>query len=396
MRILYLQPGRGIGGAKVSLSYLLQTTPDAQSSQLVLSPPAEDIFTEMLGQQVEKIHTLYLPTWNKSLGRSAGWHLLSFLVRLARGWYVWPAIQLAKILISERIDLVHTNSSICPVGAQAAWLTRRPHVWHVRERIGSDGLFLLKTGDRLSALLFKHLSNVIICNSEYTAEFFRRYGVKPKVIRNGIQLDAFANSKERGIALRRELGLRNDLPLIGMVGSVRSKIKKHDVFLQAMAAVRNQVPDIQFVIFGGTSNPDASSYTREMHDTADRLKIADNVVWADFIEDVPAIMHSMDIMVHPTSKEGSGRVVMEAMAAGKTVVAVRSGGVQELVQDGQTGYLVSPGDWISLAEATQRLLEQPGLRREMGECAKVYAKVHFSHENTAVTIQNLYQSLLSP
>jgi len=291
--------------------------------------------------------------------------------------------------------LVHTNNSICPVGAFAACVTRKPHVWHVREPLGKDGQYPLTTGDKITAKLFSRLSKVIICNSQYTATFFQSHGIEVQVIYNGIETAKFNEPALREGKLRQKLGLRVDDLVVGIVASIRSEWKEHDVFLRVAAELLKSLPQYRFVVFGSSSDLQATPYTRYLAKLAEKLKVNKQLIWADYIDDVPAIMHSMDIMVHPTSKEGSGRVVMEAMAAGKPVVAVRSGGVQELVQDGQTGYLVPPGDWISLAEATQCLLEQLSLRREMGECAKVYAKEHFSHENTAATIQKLYKSILS-
>ena len=83
----------------------------------------------------------------------------------------------------------------------------------------------------------------------------------------------------------------------------------------------------------------------------EELGIFASVTWAGFITDVPGMMGSLDILVHPTAKEGSGRVVMEAMAAGTPVVGVRAGGVSELIEDGITGLLVEDNDEKSLGEA---------------------------------------------
>ena len=394
MRILYVQPGHGVGGAAVSLYNLVRSLPAADcSSQVALQTPMDSVYVRMFSGCVEKVHILpYLPTWNKGPIRGFKNRFRHEMSKFKLGWYVWPTLQLSRIIIREQIDMVHTNSGICPVGALAAWLTHRPHVWHVREPLGTDGEFPLILGDRLSANLFKRLSRAIVCNSQYTADFFLRYGVQPRVIYNGINLAEFEDSQEREIALRRRLGLRADVPVVGMVGSVRSKLKEHELFLRAMALVRKQVPNVQFVIFGGSSNPDVSTYARSLHDLASRLQFT--VKWADFERDVPAMMRSLDILVHPTSQEGSGRVVMEAMGAGKPVIGVRSGGVQELIQDGETGVLVAPKDPVALSGATINLLVDSTRRRQLGARANAYAREHFSHDVTAASIRALYQEIL--
>lgn len=395
MRILYVQPGRGIGGSKISLYHLLRDASSGQVSHVALTTPYEPEYHQMISDHVEKIHYMYLPSWQKrKLSDLRKW-ALSNLFRFRRGWYLFPIIRLVSIIHREHIDLVHTNNSICPIGAFAACVTRKPHVWHIREPIGKDGLYPLTPGDKITAHLFPRLSKVIICNSQYTATFFQSRGIEVQVIYNGIETAKFNEAASRKGNLRQKLGLRVDDLVIGIVASIRTEWKEHDIFLRAAAELLKSLPQCRFVVFGSSSDLQATPYTRYLAKLAEKLKVNKQLIWADYIDDVPAIMHSMDIMVHPTSMEGSGRVVMEAMAAGTPVVAVRSGGVQELVQDGKTGYLVQPNEPTALAEATQRLLDNHDLRSEMGKRAKVYAKEHFSHENTAATIQNLYQSILS-
>lgn len=394
MRVLYVQPGPGIGGAKVSLVHLLRGMPASQSSQIVLSPPAERQYLDMLDGLVEKVHEGWLPGWQKRAGASLPNRARYALSLLLRGWYLAPSIRLARLIHQEHIDLVHTNSIITPVGALAARLAGRPHIWHIREPVGSDGLYPLSPGDRLAARLLRALSREIICNSHYTAAFFIRHGIRPRVIYNGLDLAQFKGGQERGLELRMEMGVPPGAPVISMVGSIRSQVKEHTLFLQAAAKISEQYPQCRFVVFGGSADLEASAYTRALRDTAASLGLDERLVWAGFVDDVPAMMHSLDVLVHPTSQEGSGRVVMEAMAAGKPVVGVRAGGVQELIQDGATGYLVQPKDATALANSTGQLLADPILRQEMGTRAQFHAQNNYSHKKTADSIQALYTEII--
>lgn len=395
MRILYVQPGPGIGGAKISLASLLGSKPPEQLCQVALSSPPDLEYVRTVGGFTEKIHHLYLPTWQKKQSAGLRKQLLFAISRLIRGGYLVPTARLASIIVKEHIDIVHTNSSVCPVGAFAAFLTRRPHIWHVREPLERDGGFLLAPGGRLAACLFKYLSAAIVCNSQYTAGFFRQYGMQPRVIYNGIRLEEFRNSQERGQLLRDQLNLRRRDPVVGMVGSLGAQWKEHGLFLHAAAVVHNNYPTCQFVVFGGLSDLDANLYTKSLRELAARLQITPDLTWAGFENDIPALMHSLDILVHPTSQEGSGRVIMEAMSAGKPVVSVRSGGVQELIQDNETGFLVPPKEPQTLANGIEKLLEDPTRRHQMGEAARVYAWQHFSLDKTVESIQSLYREISS-
>jgi glycosyltransferase involved in cell wall biosynthesis len=238
------------------------------------------------------------------------------------------------------------------------------------------------------------LSSAIICNSNNTTAFFKRHNIDTRIIYNGIDLQEFENAQERGRDLRTRLGLEGERMMVGMVGSVKSNWKKHALFLQTVALLREQFPECQFVVYGGSADLDATPYTQQLMETAQALRITDRVTWVGFTEDIPAIMHSLDILVHPTAQEGSGRVVMEAMAAGKPVVGVRSGGVQELIQDQITGFLVQPDDARALAEATGTLLIDAKLRERMGQNGKSTVREHFSVEKTAALVQDLYREVL--
>lgn len=395
MRVLYVQPGYGIGGAKISLVHLLRTLPDTQTSLIALSSPADRHYMQMLDGLVEKVHELLLPGWFKGPNQNFFQRIRHTLSLVRRGWYIAPSMQLARLIRQEHIDLVHTNSAVTPIGAIAAWLAGRPHIWHVREPVGCDGQFPLAPGDRFSSRLFNYLSREIICNSHYTAAFFIQNGIQPRVIYNGLDIKQFENGNERGRQLRCSLGLQQETIVIAMVGSLSANWKEHDVFLRVASALKDRQPGCQFVVYGGSSDLNATPYTRSLQEMASALGLADRLAWAGFVDDVPAIMHSFDIMVHPTSNEGSGRVVMEAMAAGKPVVGVRGGGVQELIQDGLTGYLVPPGNVKALSNAIDLLITAPSLRRQVGAQAQTYARKNFSNDRATTATCNLYAEVMN-
>ncbi|MFQ5929590.1 MAG: glycosyltransferase, partial [Acidobacteriota bacterium] len=106
---------------------------------------------------------------------------------------------------------------------------------------------------------------------------------------------------------------------------------------------------------------------QKLKEKVKRLDIETSVIFTGFWSNVPEITAILDISALPSFYEGMGRVVLEAMAARKPVVATRVGGLTELVEDQVTGYLVPPGDVDVLAERLERLITRPNLRREMGE-----------------------------
>jgi len=115
------------------------------------------------------------------------------------------------------------------------------------------------------------------------------------------------------------------------------------------------------------------------------------VLLAGFRPDVLSLHKAFDIFVMSSVTEGLGTSLLDAMAAGKPIVATRTGGIPEVVADGETGLLVPPRDEEALADAIVRLLKDPDLRREMGEAGRVRARNLFSLERMVQNTLNVYQ-----
>jgi len=396
MNVLYVQPGPGIGGSKVSLYHMLKCAPPSQKSYLALSAPALEEFETMVKDYVEGIFYLELPTWQKYKRRNIQEKIREPIGDTIRLINLIPATKnLVTILRQNNIDLVHTNNSICAAGAIAAKLTKLPHIWHIRESFGAHRQFKPILGDVITYWLIKNLSKVIICNSKYTAEPFSEHRVQPVIIQNGLDVGIYAETKQNDSVLRTKLNINENEIVIGMVGNLTTELKRHVDFLQIASAIKDKHQNVRYVVFGGSNNLDQTVYTQRLAIQAKEMGISDRIIWAEFCNDTTAVMNCLDILVHPALTEGSGRVVMEAMAAGKPVVGLRSGGVQELIQDELTGFLVQPGNIQAMAERVDQLVSNPALRERIGINARKYAQEHFSDQESMNAIVRIYQKLVA-
>ena len=395
LKILYVQPGPGMGGSKISLYHMVKCASSSQKSFLALSAPLQKDYEALVQPFVEKIFYQEIPTWQKYHRHTLMEKLRAPCGNAYRIMSSIPAaIKLAKIIKAEKIDLVYTNNSITPVGALAGWITNTPHVWHIREPIGSKRQYQPILGDALTHWLMKNLSNVIICISAYTAESFRDRQIKHLIIQNGIDLTDFLNQDSQGASIRSQYAIKQDEVVIGMVGNLSTKYKRHNTFLDMAQVLLKEHHQLKFIIFGGSSNLDQTPYTRSLAEQVNSSGLSDKVIWAEFIEDTPAMMNSVDILVHPALTEGSGRVIMEAMAAGKPVVGMKSGGVQELIRDGENGFLIQPGNDQDLAEKVKLLLADEDLRQNIAGNARIYAHSNFSNQANMRAIEDVYQNLV--
>jgi glycosyltransferase involved in cell wall biosynthesis len=214
---------------------------------------------------------------------------------------------------------------------------------------------------------------------------------KISVIRNGVDLSRFDNAPPRA-QLRRELGLAEDTPLVGVISRL-APLKGLEHFLEAAAIVRSRVPGARFLIVGEPGAME-NEYLGELRQYAERCGVAGDVIFTGLRGDVPAVLSALDVSVMPSLNEALSNVVLESMAAGAPTVATRVGGTPEAIVDGVTGVLVPPADSPALADAIVHLLHDTRLAAHLGSAARARIVDHFSVKRMVRSTEDLYVELL--
>lgn len=401
MRVLYVLPGAR-GGAISSMLAVLRRVPRERLQGYVVVPPSRPEQLREIVADAAVCRSLLMPWWNAKTRLPLSRRPLVWAgAALRSGWHVRPVRTLSHWIREWRIDLVHTSTSQVIDGALAARLTGIPHVWHIREEIGAQGIFRFWLPEPLLARTFGWLSDAIVANSEFTAGFFRRHGLGAQVVvvHNGIDTSAFREGA--GCALRERLGIRAENTLVGMVATPTAMMKRHDLFIDMAARLEDEFPAARFVVFGELPEPAGwlhGRHWRYMEALRARVQahgLKDRFVWAGHCPDVAAMMDAIDILVHPFGREGFGRVAVEAMAAGRPVIGIRSGGVAEIVADGETGFLVDAEAAEPLAAATARLLKDPGLRKAFGACGRELAATRFALDVHVARLMQVYRHAIA-
>jgi glycosyltransferase involved in cell wall biosynthesis len=174
---------------------------------------------------------------------------------------------------------------------------------------------------------------------------------------------------------------------IAMIARMNDPAKRHDVFLKAAARLAAKHPKLEFVLVGdGPLRPG-------LEEMAAELGLGSRVTFLGDRRDVPAVLAAVDISVLPSISESLSNAIMESMAAGVPVVACRIGGNDELIRDGENGFLVEPGNDEELAERVETLVNQRELRKSFGAVARNDAQ-NFSSEKICEQYERLYMSLL--
>ena len=204
----------------------------------------------------------------------------------------------------------------------------------------------------------------------------------------GLDLDRYVNCEEVRGQFRRELGLDQDVLLVGIVARL-VPIKAHELFLEAAAIVAGRFPQIRFIVVGdGERREDLESLVRQ-------LGCEGQVLFLGWRQDLDRIYADLDLAVLTSRNEGSPVSLIEAMAAGLAVVSTRVGGVPDLVQDGMSGMLVESEDIGGLAEAIVSLLGDPQRRKALGEVGRRRVYPAYSADRLLGDMDHLYSELLS-
>jgi glycosyltransferase involved in cell wall biosynthesis len=367
-RILYVHGIEAIGGAERDLIALLKTL-DRHKWEPHVVCPGRGPLCEQLNTIAVPAHALSLPPWRKSL---ALFQRRSAVLRLGT---LVDQIDPAMIHVNDIWWVPHTLQAVanrrCPV----------PIVAHVRQEI--EPAKVKRYGlDRARA---------VIAISRQVEQSLTAGGVSVKNVRtvySGIDLSEKPLTHENQ-AIRRMVGVTNEAVLLGTVANLFAR-KGYEVMLRALPAIVDAVPTVHYVIVGS----DDHNYADRLKGLAHELKIADRVHIVGFQDPVQPFLASLDLYVHPALMEGFGIAVVEAMAMGKAVVATTTGGLPEVVEHGETGLLVPPGDAESLAETVVSLLRD-GIRREqMGRNGKVCAHEKFSLGTSVKNMEQLYGEVL--
>ena len=338
--------------------------------------------------------------WDRKY-RMPAWKRAAFAFSMGmRTWFgAKPVSALCRKIKEWNIDLVHTSTALTLDGALAARLAKKPHIWHVRERIGQRGLFRFWLPDPLLVRTFDTLADWIVPMSRFAGSVFfeQNRTRKVQVIYDGIDCTVYG-LPEAGPELRRALGIAPNQVLVAMVANLGGTMKRHQLFIEMAKLVSSQYPNARFAVFGAV--PTGSSrihnagtrYAVHLQRLVQELDLGERFIWAGFHEDIPEVMGALDVLVHPCEIEGFGRIAIEAMAAHRPVVGPSSGGISESVVSGCTGFLVEPGHVGAFADATMRLLSSPELRGTMGAQARSHVEKKFRIEHHVQQVTSLYEA----
>lgn len=295
----------------------------------------------------------------------------------------------------HKYAIVHTHSSKAGMlGRLAARLAgvpgiiHTPHVFSFQMRVAHWRQAWYSRLERLAA----GMTDIFVCVSRQEQKVAIAQGLAPEdkfvLIENGIDdsdhADAAEIEHQRSI-LRAEHSIAPDAPVVAMTGRF-ARQKGHRFLIEAVARIRGEFPSLKLVLAGGGKE------THTIQSQIHHLGLEDATTMLGECENSTVIHRMADIVVLPSLWEGLPYVLIEAMAAGKAIVASGVGGVTDAVVDGENGIIVPPGDVDALSEALVRLLQDRELSNRLGKNARATAVEKYGIEKMINRLEEIYES----
>jgi glycosyltransferase involved in cell wall biosynthesis len=374
--VVFLEQQSWLGGAQRVLEATLESI--GPEYERIVTFPDRGPFRSALEER--DIETLDLPIGNYRPGQKSFMEKMSFA-----GRSLYCGLKLAGFIRRRQVALVYINGPRCmPAGVIAAWLTRRPAIFHLH-------LFLTRRLDiALVALLARRVSRILACCQAAGASLLsadQRLAAKTDVVYNPLpELPTWPSPHER------KPRSSSDHITVGMVGRITEK-KGQLLLLRAVGGLPLEIRrKIRLLIVGAEAPrclPDFV-YAQNLRAEAARLGLENQITWTGYLADTKPCYALMDFLVHPAlPPEALSIVILEALNAGIPVVATKTAGIPELVQDGFNGLLVPPEDEVALRQALELIIENAAARERLQAGARAGLDERFLPERFSFSIRSI-------
>jgi len=291
---------------------------------------------------------------------------------------VW---KLFKLINKHKIEIIHTDGPRNTLYAGiVATIKNIPLIWHVRA-----------SNQDLYDQILKRLSSKIILVADALQSRFKLkdHDQKFVTIHNGVDLSIF-RPQEIDKSVRQKYNIDNNELLISVAARIE-RLKGQKYLIEACGKLKNKIKDFHILLAGEVTD---FSYLRECQDKAAEFGIKDRVIFAGQLKNVSQILNATDIFVLPSLFEAFPRSVIEAMAAGKPVIATNVGGCSEAFDDKISGFLVPAMDSAALADKILLLAKNRNLRERIGSEARCRVEKMFEVGDTVKQTEKLYYEVL--
>jgi glycosyltransferase involved in cell wall biosynthesis len=389
VKVLYLHHGTILGGAPLSLLYLvreIERQPNVEVELACHSPTMQDFFSRNLKSPVR--------AWKDPL---------TFFGRYLIGYVPLDSVQRRKLFLNElrrvprsiwwqyrgvreiKPDIVHLNSSVMFTSALAAYLAGIPIVWHVREPVQGE-----VWKQKVSGFVIRHLAQKVIAISEVEAQHLGGDGHKIKVVYNPLNIEALREELYDPAVERKKLGLKLEDKVIVTLGGASPRKGA----LEQIQAMKYVDESTKLVIAGPPLPADsADEYHQQLYQALAELP-PNKVIFTGVLENVASLLAACDVLTFTGMTPHFPRPVFEAWLMNKPVVVFDMEGVSNQVTHNVNGIIVKELNGCALGEAIAKLFDDPTSMRKMGEAGRQKAEERCNPIFVAKKVLFVYQEAL--
>jgi len=375
INLLYIITKLELGGAQKQLLNLIRCLDKERFSTL--------LFTAQEGLLAQEASSIADLTLNKSRYLERAINPVKDLLAL---------IELSFFIKKNKIDIVHTHSSKAGIlGRLAARLARvkiiihTVHGWSFNDYQSSLKRIFFIWLERIAATFTDKLIVVSKYDMAKGLEYHIGSADKYAVIKYGIDYQEFTTNEQN---IKEELGIPANNSVVTMISCLKPQKSPQD-FIRIAALVTKELSNVKFILAGD------GSLRRAVEDLVNEFNLEQKVILLGWRKDTPRLLSITDVLLLTSLWEGLPIAVLEGMSCAKPVIATNTGGIAELIRDGETGFLVKPGNIKMISKKLIILLRDERLRQIIGQKAKDSLGLDYSIDNMSSATQRLYVALTS-
>jgi glycosyltransferase involved in cell wall biosynthesis len=307
-------------------------------------------------------------------------------------------LQLVSLMKRENVDIVHSQGTRADFFARVAAKLAGVLIVVSTVQMPVEGFDVSLVRKLIYTLLNRFsehfVDRFIVVSDALVNTMVGYHKVEPQrvvKIYNGIEKDEYGISDEEIVCgrsrFRKEFGLGEDVLIVGAIGRLVWQ-KGFEYLIGAIPEVSKKYPEAKFLLVGEGLLEDA------LKAKSKKLKIKDKIIFAGFRDDIKDILASIDIFVMPSLLEGLPMILLESMAMGKSIIATDIDGINEVLEDRNSGLLVPPKDSKALANSILDLIVHKSKACKMGEEARTVMNERFSVNTMVEKVEAVYQELL--
>lgn len=298
---------------------------------------------------------------------------------------IYCTFRIRKIICDKKVNIIYSNSVKSHIyGSLLKIITGKKVIWHVRDNI--------RNGPMAHFLIW--FSDKIICISDHIYQQLKTPKKNTELIYGSIDYNEWSPlNYPKNNNLKSSLGLSSDVKLVAQIGQLTSWKNNIDFIKGAAEIIHNSPINVHFLIVGDDLSGKENIYKKQLNTEILKAGLGKHFSFLGFIKDVKAIHAQIDVLVHTAIDEPFGRVLIEAMAMEKPVVAYACGGPKEIIVNNQTGYLVKPYDFKAMGEKVILLLKNEKLQITFGMEGRKRVIDKFYMKDNICKIEALFDSM---